>query len=65
VIRIKETYGYADFALNAWFEESGLSSREIEDQMQYFAEEVTPLLARACGGRVNNRSLGLDSEDRV
>jgi hypothetical protein len=35
-------------------------SKEIEDQMQYFAEEVKPLLARACSGQVQNPELGLD-----
>ena len=29
---------------------------EIEEQMQYFAEEVLPLLARACGGQVQTPS---------
>jgi hypothetical protein len=27
---------------------------EIEDQMQYFAEEVSPLIARASGGQRQN-----------
>jgi hypothetical protein len=27
---------------------------ETEAQMQYFAEEVAPLVARACGGQVEN-----------
>ena len=53
-MRIKESCGYEDFAFNAWFEKGGFQSKEIEDQMQYFAEEVTPLLARACGGQVQN-----------
>lgn len=29
--------------------------KEIEEQMQYFAEEVVPLLARACGGQRENQ----------
>ena len=60
IMRIKESCGYEDFAFNAWFEKGGFQSKEIEEQMQYFAEEVTPLLARACGGQVQNPELGLD-----
>jgi hypothetical protein len=30
--------------------------------MQYFAEELKPLLARACGGQVQNPALGLNFE---
>ena len=62
--RIKESCGYEDFAFNAWFEKGGFQSKEIEDQMQYFAEEVKPLLARACGGQVQNPMLGLDFGER-
>jgi hypothetical protein len=29
-----------------------------------FAEEVKPLLARACGGQVENKPLGLNFDDR-
>ena len=42
IMRIKESCGYEDFAFNAWFEKGGFQSKEIEDQMQYFAEEVSP-----------------------
>ena len=62
IMRIKESCGYEDFAFNAWFEKGGFQSKEIEDQMQYFAEEVKPLLARACGGQVQNPALGLNFE---
>lgn len=63
IMRIKESCGYEDFAFNAWFEKGGFQSKEIEDQMQYFAEEVKPLLARACGGQVQNPELGLNFEN--
>jgi alkanesulfonate monooxygenase SsuD/methylene tetrahydromethanopterin reductase-like flavin-dependent oxidoreductase (luciferase family) len=60
IMRIKQAGGYEDFILNAWFETNGFEGREIEDQMQYFAEEVRPLLARECGGQVENPVLGQD-----
>ena len=62
IMRIKEQCGYEDFAFNTWFETGGFSSSEVEDQMQYFAEEVKPQLARACGGQVQNPQLGLNFE---
>ncbi len=62
IMRIKEQCGYEDFAFNTWFETGGFSSPEVEDQMQYFAEEVKPQLARACGGQVQNPQLGLNFE---
>ncbi len=65
IMRIKDSCGYEDFAFNAWFEKGGFQSNEIEDQMQYFAEEVKPLLARACGGQVKNPALGLDFEAKA
>ncbi|MBF6568268.1 MAG: LLM class flavin-dependent oxidoreductase [Candidatus Binataceae bacterium] len=60
IMRIKQAGGYEDFILNAWFETNGFEGREVEDQMQYFAEEVRPLLARECGGQVENPVLGQD-----
>jgi len=39
---------------HTWFEAGGFEGPEVEDQMQCFAEEVKPLLARACGGQVQN-----------
>jgi alkanesulfonate monooxygenase SsuD/methylene tetrahydromethanopterin reductase-like flavin-dependent oxidoreductase (luciferase family) len=60
IVRLKEYCGYEDLMFHAWFEKGGFSGEEIEEQMQYFAEEVTPLLARACGGKVENPELGLD-----
>ena len=57
---MKEQCGYEDFMFHAWFETGGFEGKEIEDQMQCFAEEVMPLLARACGGQVQNPVLGVD-----
>ena len=50
IMRIKESCGYEDFAVNIDFEVGGFESHEIEDQMQAFAEEVMPVLRRECGG---------------
>ena len=60
IVRVKEQCGYEDFMFHAWFETGGFEGVEIEDQMQCFAEEVRPLLARACGGQVENAKLGID-----
>lgn len=53
ILRIKETCGYDDFAINLWFESNGFSGQEIEEQMHCFAEEVMPALRSACGGGPN------------
>ncbi|MGH8013080.1 MAG: LLM class flavin-dependent oxidoreductase [Candidatus Binataceae bacterium] len=58
IMKVKESCGYEDFMFHTWFETGGFEGREIEDQMQYFAEEVKPMLARACGGQVENPELG-------
>ena len=47
---MKEVCGYDDFMFHTWFETGGFSGREVEEQMQAFAEEVAPELRRACGG---------------
>jgi alkanesulfonate monooxygenase SsuD/methylene tetrahydromethanopterin reductase-like flavin-dependent oxidoreductase (luciferase family) len=60
ILRMKEQCGYEDLMFHAWFEKGGFRGEEIEEQMQYFAEEVTPLLARACGGKVENPEVGFD-----
>lgn len=60
IMRIKEQCGYEDFMFNAWFEAGGFSGKEVEEQMQYFAEAVMPLLARECGGQVKNPDVGVD-----
>jgi hypothetical protein len=33
--------------------------------MQYFAEEVNTLLARACGGQLRNPTLAIDFESKA
>ena len=43
------------------FQTGRFEGAEIEEQMQCFAEEVRPLLARACGGQVENPSSGSTS----
>ena len=60
IMRTKNQCGYDDLMFHAWFEKGGFSGAEVEDQMQYFAEEVTPLLSRACGGKVQNPEVGID-----
>ena len=52
--------GYDDFCFLGWFELGGFEGREIEDQMQIFAEEVMPVIARECGGKVELPARGLD-----
>ncbi len=60
ILKIKEQCGYEDFMFHAWFENGGFRGEEVETQMQYFAEEVTPGLARACGGQMQNPEIGVD-----
>jgi alkanesulfonate monooxygenase SsuD/methylene tetrahydromethanopterin reductase-like flavin-dependent oxidoreductase (luciferase family) len=60
ILKVKEQCGYADFMFHAWFESGGFSGEEVEAQMQLFAEEVMPGLARACGGQVRNPEIGID-----
>ncbi len=54
ILRVKEQCGYDDFMFHTWFELGGFRGEEIEEQMQYFAEEAMPILRRACGGQVEN-----------
>jgi alkanesulfonate monooxygenase SsuD/methylene tetrahydromethanopterin reductase-like flavin-dependent oxidoreductase (luciferase family) len=44
--------GTEDTHLLTWFECSGFESSEIEEQMQFFAEEIAPVLRREFGGAV-------------
>jgi len=60
IMRVKDKCGYDDFFFVAWFESAGYRGPEIEAQMQCFAEEVTPTIARACGGQVQNPVCGDD-----
>ncbi len=50
IMKIKQVCGYDDFMFNAWFELGGFEGAEIEAQMQFFAEEIAPVLRRECGG---------------
>ncbi|MGH9055510.1 MAG: LLM class flavin-dependent oxidoreductase [Acidimicrobiales bacterium] len=50
IMKIKETCGYDDFMFCTWFELGGFAGAEIEAQMQYFAEEIMPVLRREGGG---------------
>ena len=50
LMRTKEYCGYDDFMMIAWFEKGGIPGEEVEEFMQYFAEEVSPALRDACGG---------------
>jgi len=52
IMKMKHEIGYDDFNFMAWFELGGFEGREVEDQMQLFAEEVMPVIARECGGKV-------------
>ena len=60
ILKVKEQCGYEDFMFHAWFETGGFRGEEVETQMQYFAEEVMPRLARACGNQVKNPDIGVD-----
>lgn len=50
IMETKEVCGYEDFMFNAWFELGGFAGDEVEAQMQFFAEEIMPVLRRECGG---------------
>ncbi len=50
IMKIKEVCGYDDFMFCAWFELGGFKGAEVEAQMQYFAEEIMPVLRQECGG---------------
>jgi len=59
IMKMKTECGYEDFSFLAWFELGGFAGREIEDQMQLFAEEVMPVIARECGGKVELPERGI------
>lgn len=50
IMNIKETCGYEDIMFAGLFEKAGFAGREIEDMMQFFAEECAGELRQACGG---------------
>jgi alkanesulfonate monooxygenase SsuD/methylene tetrahydromethanopterin reductase-like flavin-dependent oxidoreductase (luciferase family) len=66
IMRIKESCGYEDFMFHTWFELGGFHGEEIEAQMQFFAEEIMPVLRRECGGspELPESSVDLEVEPR-
>jgi hypothetical protein len=60
IMKMRTESGYDDFCFLGWFELGGFHAKEIEEQMQIFAEEVMPVLARECGGKVELPARGLD-----
>jgi hypothetical protein len=60
IMKMRNECGYDDFCFLGWFELGGFHAKEIEEQMQIFAEEVMPVLARECGGKVELPARGLD-----
>jgi hypothetical protein len=66
IMEVKEQCGYDDFMFHTWFESAGFQGEEIEAQMQYFAEEIMPVLHRECG-RIEREpsSVDLDVQPRV
>jgi hypothetical protein len=60
IMKMRQECGYDDFCFLGWFELGGFAAKEIEEQMQIFAEEVMPVLARECGGKVELPARGLD-----
>ncbi len=63
ILRVKEVCGYEDFMFHTWFESGGFSGREVEEQMQAFAEEVAPGLRRACGGGPKREESNVSFDD--
>jgi hypothetical protein len=61
-MKIKQDCGYDDFMFNAWFELGGFEGGEVEEQMQYFAEEILPVLRREGGGSPELRESQVDLE---
>jgi len=59
-MKMKNEVGYDDFCFLGWFELGGFEGSEIEDQMQLFAEEVMPVIARECGGKVELPERGIN-----
>jgi alkanesulfonate monooxygenase SsuD/methylene tetrahydromethanopterin reductase-like flavin-dependent oxidoreductase (luciferase family) len=60
IMKMRAECGYDDFCFLGWFELGGFAAKEIEDQMQIFAEEVMPVIARECGGKVELPARGLN-----
>ena len=52
IMKMRAECGHDDFCFLGWFELGGFEAREIEEQMQIFAEEVMLVIASECGGKV-------------
>jgi alkanesulfonate monooxygenase SsuD/methylene tetrahydromethanopterin reductase-like flavin-dependent oxidoreductase (luciferase family) len=52
IMKMRKECGYDDFCFLGWFELGGFEAQETEEQMQIFAEEVMPVIASECGGKV-------------
>ena len=59
IMKMRHECGYEDFCFMGWFELGGFDAKEIEEQMQMFAEEVMPVIASECGGKVELPARGL------
>jgi alkanesulfonate monooxygenase SsuD/methylene tetrahydromethanopterin reductase-like flavin-dependent oxidoreductase (luciferase family) len=54
IMDIKNTvYQDSDFYFNCQFEGSGMTGAENEEQIQFFAEEIAPVLRQECGGGID------------
>jgi hypothetical protein len=60
LLRSNNECGYDDLCFLGCFELGGFHAKEIEAQMQIFAEELMPVLARECGGKVELPARRLD-----
>jgi hypothetical protein len=60
IMKMRAECGYEDFCFMCWFELGGFDAKEIEEQMQTFAEEIMPVIASECGGKVDLPAQGLD-----
>lgn len=59
IMETTEFCGFEDVHLGCWFEYQGLQPRE-EAQMQFFAEEIMPVLQKECGGSAELPTTTLD-----
>ncbi len=58
---LKESaYAEGDFMVNIWFESGGTPHEAVEEQIQFFGEEVIPVLQRECGGGVERPETTVD-----
>jgi alkanesulfonate monooxygenase SsuD/methylene tetrahydromethanopterin reductase-like flavin-dependent oxidoreductase (luciferase family) len=46
----EHAYPDGDFITNIWFESGGVAREAVEEQIQFFGEEVLPVLRNECGG---------------